>query len=557
MLVILINISLSVRAEILDVSSNYQQPIGKSLYVMQEKHAALNIHTVLDDFNNKGFSDSAQKVISLGLGANPVWLAFHVKNSEENPVLRRIQIDCSWIDKIDVYFVHNDKLVNKYQTGDSLPFSERAIDYRFFDFDHFFKAGETTVFIRAESIDPMVLPIYLMDSDNAQNQQELENYGYGFLYGIIFALLAYNLILFLALKNTAYLLYSTYLVSFLLLNISYTGHGFRWFWPEYIHWQQLSNPLLMIVCLVSGIAFACKFLAVKTTFPAIYRSTVYLCCFVVVFGFFAALFNQQLLLLQLAFVFSVVFSFMMAILGGLSVRIGNQSAKFFLLAAISAILGAISTSFAVSGVIPFNALSFHAFEIGMVLDAILLAFALAKKIQLNDLEKYHAIKMASTDSLTALNNRRAFYDLIEPVWTMGSRHNREVALIMLDIDNFKLLNDNYGHGHGDEALVLLAEVLKKEARASDIVARWGGEEFIVFLPETNLVNAINIAERIRQRIASIVMTANAVETPFTVSIGVAHSSDINDVALDELISIADNRLYSAKEQGRNRVCSHA
>ena len=555
-LIISINLSLAASVEVVDTSKNYKDPIGRYLQIFHEKDAPLNVSTALLAFNNKRFSVSEQKVISKGLGAQPIWLAFDVIHSGNTSVPRYLQIDNSWLDKLDVYFVRNNSVLEAFKTGDSLSFSDRVIDQRFFAFEHFFKPGKTTVLIRAESIDPMVLPLFFMDFKGTQKLSTLENYGYGFLYGIVFALLAYNFILYLALKKTAYLLYSNYLVSFLLLNISYTGHGFQWLWSEYPNWQQPLNPLLMIVCSVSGLAFACVFLSVQALFPTLYRRIVYACYFFIISGIFAAITGQQLILLLLAFSFTLIFSCMMAILGFLSVRKGNQSAKFFLLAAISAIIGAISTALAVWGKIPFNTLSFHAYEIGMVMDAILLAFALAKKIQSNDKEKYQALKLASTDPLTALNNRRAFYDLLDPVWEVSVRNNREVALMMIDIDKFKLLNDNYGHGYGDQALVLVAQTIKDEARISDIVARWGGEEFIVFLPETNLVNAINIADRIRQTIAALVMQVEQAETTLTVSLGVAHCTDVNDVSLDELISIADKRLYSAKEQGRNCVCSH-
>jgi len=193
---------------------------------------------------------------------------------------------------------------------------------------------------------------------------------------------------------------------------------------------------------------------------------------------------------------------MMAVLGVLSVQKNNQSAKYFLLAAISAIIGSSVTALAVWGFIPFNLLTFHAAEIGMVFDAILLAIALAKRIQLTEQEKFQALKMAGTDLLTTLNNRRAFYSLVEPIWDIGIRNHRAISLIIIDIDKFKMLNDTYGHEFGDKVLVILSKILNKEARNSDIIARWGGEEFVICLPETELADAINIAERIRHKVVN-------------------------------------------------------
>lgn len=539
-----------------DVSKTYPDAIGKDLAILEESNSPLSIDQAIQAFQQHRFNQSDQPIISLGLGATPIWIAIEVINSTHIMARRRLSIENSWLDKLDVYFIPHEAEVNSYHAGDKFPFAKRIIEQRFFDFDHLFKPGTTLVFIRVESIDPMVFPLYFSDIESIQQQRSLESYGYGFLYGIIFALLIYNLILFLVLKNSSYLLYSTYLASFLLLNLSYTGHGFQWLWPEYPNWQQPSNPLLMIIYAVCGLAFACKFLAIKATSPSLYRFIFYGCALFIILAGITALARQQLLMLLLAFSFVLIFSCMMAILGALSLRKGNQSAKFFLLAAISVILGSATTALAVWGFIPFNIFSFHALEIGMVLDAILLAVALAKKIQLSDQEKYYALKMASTDSLTELNNRRAFYQLITPLWDAGLRHHREAALIMLDIDHFKRLNDSYGHEHGDRVLVLTAQTLKQEARTSDIVARWGGEEFLIFLPETKLYDAINIAERIRQRIANLIIDAGGIETPVTVSLGVAHSTDINQLSLEKLISMSDQHLYNAKSKGRNCVYPH-
>ena len=127
--------------------------------------------------------------------------------------------------------------------------------------------------------------------------------------------------------------------------------------------------------------------------------------------------------------------------------------------------------------------------------------------------------------------------------------------MMIDIDNFKLLNNNYGHTLGDQVLVLFAETLQKEARSGDILARWGGEEFLIFLPETKLTDAVTIANRLRKKISAIQFTTTEGEKlAFTASFGVAHTNNIN-VSLDELICLADQQLYHAKKQGRNCVCA--
>lgn len=263
--------------------------------------------------------------------------------------------------------------------------------------------------------------------------------------------------------------------------------------------------------------------------------------------------HEAALLISFTFVF--FFSSFMIVLGVIALQAGNKFAKYFLLASISAVCGAAITAAAVWGFIPFNLFTYRAVDIGMMADAILLALALAERLNISQQEKLLAEKMAGIDSLTNLNNRRSFYKFVKPIWAMGLRNKSSTSVIMMDIDNFKLFNDNYGHALGDRVLVQLAETLQKEARTGDILARWGGEEFIIFLPETQLADAMTLADRLRKKITAIQLTiANKKKISFTSSFGVAQTSDGN-ISLDELISQADQQLYYAKKRGRNCVCS--
>ena len=129
-----------------------------------------------------------------------------------------------------------------------------------------------------------------------------------------------------------------------------------------------------------------------------------------------------------------------------------------------------------------------------------------------------------------------------------------MSLLILDIDGFKSINDSFGHAQGDMVLRHTAKTLLQTARAGDILSRWGGEEFILFMPETELEDAVNVAHRIREKLAAIRFEVNGKPLSFTASFGIAHyTGEIG--SLDGLISSADIYLYRAKEQGRNRVAS--
>ncbi|MCW8826431.1 MAG: sensor domain-containing diguanylate cyclase [Gammaproteobacteria bacterium] len=547
--------SLTAAAETLDVSREYQQAIGKYAQILHEDSAHLTMSDALDALTQGRFIPSQRSVPNFGIGAAPVWLAVDVENLQSAVIQRRLQIETSWLDRLDIYLVNSGQLEREFHLGDRQLFSERPIEHRFFAFEHGFSSGNTTVLIRVESPDPMVIPIYLLEREDAHRRDILQGYSYGIVYGVILALLAYNFILFVGLKSTPYLLYSIYLSLFLMTNISYTGHGYEWFWSDSPRWQLWSNPVLMVAYAVSGLVFATELLKVKLDFPKIYRAVIGVCLGVIALLVLAVLISSHVMALLVAFLFVFVFSGFMVVLGAISLWSGNQTARFFLLASISAICGASVTAMAVWGFIPYNALYYRAVDIGMMADAVLLAMALAERFRVSQDEKLRAEKMAGIDPLTELNNRRAFYEQVKPIWSTGQRHQRDTSVIMLDIDKFKQLNDSYGHAHGDSVLVSLAQVLKREAREGDILTRWGGEEFLIFLPETGLTDAISLANRLREKVAAITLEMNGEAVSITASFGVAHIES-HDIALDELISIADRHLYTAKEHGRNRVCSN-
>ncbi len=160
--------------------------------------------------------------------------------------------------------------------------------------------------------------------------------------------------------------------------------------------------------------------------------------------------------------------------------------------------------------------------------------------------------LAHIDPLTGLMNRRHFRLLADQEFSRAARTHHQLFLMMLDIDHFKRVNDTHGHDVGDQALVAVAEVLKNGVRSMDILARWGGEEFLVLLPETNIAGATLIAERIRQQVSQIKLPK--IPEGLTISIGLCEAKP--GMELKAATSLADQALYQAKAGGRNRVVCH-
>lgn len=161
-------------------------------------------------------------------------------------------------------------------------------------------------------------------------------------------------------------------------------------------------------------------------------------------------------------------------------------------------------------------------------------------------------RLAASDSLTELANRRSFFESATAEVQRAQRYGHPLSLQMLDIDHFKSINDHFGHAAGDEVLRKLASVLRDNLRHNDLAARIGGEEFVVLLPETQLEDAAQHAERLRMAIAALRFPFDQSEHRMTVSIGVA-ALDTGELSPDPMLMRADRGLYRAKADGRNRV----
>lgn len=174
---------------------------------------------------------------------------------------------------------------------------------------------------------------------------------------------------------------------------------------------------------------------------------------------------------------------------------------------------------------------------------------LSEKMRLLEEANGIILHQAATDELTGLYNRRHFNEILSKSLSAARRHSFPLSLVMLDIDRFKSVNDTYGHSAGDKVLQLFASTILSLARTEDLIARWGGEEFILLLPHTPLEGAVVVAERIRCTLPA--KTVPGISLPVTASFGVAQWNA--GESAEELIKRADNALYRAKNEGRDRV----
>ncbi len=160
-------------------------------------------------------------------------------------------------------------------------------------------------------------------------------------------------------------------------------------------------------------------------------------------------------------------------------------------------------------------------------------------------------QIARTDPLTGLSNRRDFLERFENERNRFERNGRPFSIVLCDIDHFKVFNDRYGHDCGDFVLVAISGILRKTVRKQDVVGRWGGEEFILLLPESPLEGGKVVADVIREKVAEGIHSFNNQELSVTMTLGVSEFSSTDNI--DTCVKRADEALYKGKESGRNRV----
>ncbi len=539
------------RAEAPALSALPDQALGRYLGILPETEQALTLEEVIAQQQQGKFTSTEQTAPKFGIGSPPVWLHLAVRNDSDQDVRRQLQLEISWLDRIEVYHTQGTALIGQWLAGDGDAAFQHPLPGLGYVFDLQLPPGRNDIYLRLATTDPLLTPLRLLDTAQAAALKEQHDYGYGLLYGFLLALIAYNAMLFIGLRERGYLDYTLYLGSFVILHLAYTGHAYAWLWPGQAIFQQYAIPLLMVTFSCLGLRFASGFLNLRQHAPLAHRLVYWLIVAILGLIFGAVLLRSPQAAVTIAFLFVLIFSVTMVWLGIITIRHGRVAGRYFIAAALTTLLGSTTTALAVWQGLPYSTLAFHAAGWGVVFEGILLALALAYRMRQHQQARLQAEQLARTDPLTSLLNRRAFFEHAGPLWSAALRNQRPLSVIMADIDHFKSINDNHGHATGDKVLAAVSRRLAEACRNSDIAARWGGEEFVMLLQDTDARQAAQLAERLRAEIEGLKLGPTGYPMKLSASFGIAQLGEHE--SLDQLIREADQWLYQAKQNGRNRV----
>jgi len=548
--------------------------LGKHYDIFRDPSNKITIEDLLSGTYNKSFVASKDDYVFFSHTNDTIWLRLDTEK-----ILKDKQ-DSYWLevtdklDSIEMYLVKEDGSYRVQKRGIS-NVDDQNIHYR----SNLFQIKEPSVkeiYLKLDGELPLSSISFLFATDSFINKIIDYKYLTGMFYGFLLALLIYNLFLFFSLKEKAYFYYVLYIFSFILyqatlnsLDVELLGQFLpKWF---FIKSSAISGNLLLLFMIL----FCKEFLELKKYLPR-FHNFGNLLLWGTVLSLIASFIIPDVAITNNITIILAVVVFIFLWLSGIFVLLKGQKMARYYMVGWTILLGSIIVqALALLSIIPFHPVIFEEVPaVGAIFESIFLSLALGDKINIikketqeiqqilnetleykvkertQELEraKLELEKLANTDRLTQVPNRVRLDYVLEEAFEQAQHHETKFSIILLDIDYFKEVNDEFGHQVGDLVLMNVAQILQNTIREQDTVGRWGGEEFLVICPQTTLDEAVKVSEKIRQQLENYQFPIVQRKTS---SFGV--TSYVNGDTRNTLLSRCDKALYRAKERGRNCV----
>lgn len=574
----------------------------------------------LDESVSSGFVPSIQRSdsqwvtvenpVNLGFSDEAHWFRFQLPAAILNHQPLYAEIKNALLDRVEVWVAQKEGFT-RYTLGDEFAFAERPLHYSYFVFPLPVSAQPLTVYIKVHTSSVMKLPLSIWPRNEYGVHIGDINLSIGMFFGLLLVIGISALFFFFTTGTGTFLYYGCYVFCLDLMVAALHGYGFQYLWPEQVGFQSFSVTLFASSSALFALLFFHSILAVKKHskwLDVLFKLTS---ASFITLMMSAMLISDSVSIKLLLVLLTIGVTLIMVTAVWFAIRKINMAAYYGL--AWSPVLASlVCVGLENVGVISTGISSLPIFVYGATIEAVMLALILAirykrrfnamlaakqeafKKereavsakqqliemqrhnqeeleykvqertleleIALRELSEVNAeLERSSTiDSLTGIHNRRYFDKRLQSECRRSRREQTQLAVAMIDIDHFKLVNDRYGHAVGDACIQHIAAILKNNLkRESDDVCRYGGEEFALILPNTDIAGAYSLLENMRQIVASSPCLFDGESISLTISGGVASTLIFQQNDDSELLKTADKRLYIAKQQGRNRVIAES
>ena len=532
----------------------------------------------IDQIKNKPFKIQKKSITSHGLTTSAWWVRLKVRNSTSHELTWKIKMMFEHFDYVEVWQFSKSSLLNYQLKGDhninvsDTPYSERAVHSFTTD-----SASENEIYFKVSfensGYAELFSTVWSQDFLTSFLQKNI-NILVAIFAGLL-VLLFYNLFILLVLKSKIYFWYILYLFGVILIILTFNQIGAHYIWTNSIFLIDFTPIFSFVITNISFLLFTRAFLE---TNKRVKRVDTFITVMIVIniVALVLATTDLRIVAMKLIHLSSFTF-FFFPFVGAYLWRNGFLIARGYAIASSVLAITVTATLVRALGLIPTNEFLYWLPRLGFILEGVLLAIALADRINIiqtsytkaqknlnRSLEekvrkrtveleeaKKTAEELARKDALTGVWNRRAFLEMSQLEIDKAHHNNKPLSIIMIDIDKFKEINDNYGHNIGDIVIKSFGENLKIHTRDTDIFARLGGEEFVMVLPFSDIHNAKNKAEFLRAEIEKLSIDVSNKSLYATASFGVAQLKE--EESLENLLSRADHAMYFVKKHGRNGV----
>lgn len=553
--------------------------VSQNLTYLEDRDHLLSPEDARRKVEEGAFQGGQSDTLNFGFTESAYWFHLRIDNRDARQDEWVLEFQYPIIDQIDVYYYFPDGRQEHRRAGDSIAFGERSKPSHFTNFELFVPQGQQVdILLRVETTGAIQMPTVLWDEDEYSAHYHRVQIILGLYYGLIFAMALYNGLLWISLRDRTYFLCVAYIFGYGLFQFSLNGLSFEYLWPDSPWWNNRAIAFLMSFGMLFILAFSSSFLLLSKNAPRV------AILFNVLMAFFAllmvgALFMPYKYIIRIATLATLITAVSIFMVGVYCWITNFKPARYFMLSWAALLTGMLAYTLKTFGVLPATFLTEYAMQIGSAMEVLLLSFALADRIKIvtdenariqreaktvleasvksrtQELEQANRklAELSATDALTGLKNRRYFDEAFTLECKRSTRHMEHLAVLLIDIDHFKVINDTHGHPVGDQVLAKVAAIMRDNVRRdTDTVARYGGEEFVIILPSTDAGGALLVAEKILKSVRITPFIIGNQTLHVTVSIGISTLALPDSQSAHHILQQADIALYQSKQTGRDR-----